>query len=109
MSPSTLRDQFFPRKRLEVDWRNNLGKHTLFPESVNGLATDAVLQYRNRECVLLLLMVHTADGALIQEALIGWLETDKQTHEVRTCQQRVPVAELRSAQRHGGQSDEVAA
>lgn len=110
MSPSTLREQFLPRRRLEVDWRNMYGKNTLFPDSLDGLATDTVIRFRGRECILLLLIVRTENGALIQEGLVGWLETQSgRSHEVHAHQQRVPVPELGSAQRHGGQSDEVAA
>lgn len=111
MSPSSMREMFFPRRRLEVEWRNLYGKNALFPNSLDGLATDMVIRFRGRECILLLLIVRTEDGSLIQEGLLGWLETGSQQRprEVRPVQQRVPVAELRSAQRHGGQSDEVAA
>ncbi len=111
MSPSTLREMFLPRKRLEVDWRNHYGKNTLFPDSLDGLTTDAVIRFRGRECILLLLIVRTENGALIQEGLLGWLGTNRNqsARDVHPVQQRVPVTELRSAQRHGGPSHEVAA
>ena len=110
MNPSTLREQFFSRKRLEVECRNSYGKSTLFPDSLDGLVTDTIIRFRGRECILLLLIVRTEGGVLIQEGLVGWLESDRnqRTREVRPAQQHVPITELCSSQRHGGQSDEVA-
>jgi hypothetical protein len=106
-----MREWFLQRERLEVDIRGQFGKSSvLFPESLDGLRTETTIRYRSRECLLLLLIVRTEDGVLIQEGLIGWTETDKRTGEVLSShKQLVTVAELRSAQRHGGQSDEVAA
>lgn len=110
MGPSTMREWFLPRERLEVDIRGQFGKSVLFPESLDGLRPETTIRYRGRKCLLLLLIVRTEEGMLIQEGLIGWTETDKRTGEVLNAhKQRVTVAELRSAQRHGGQSDEVAA
>ena len=109
VNPSTLRDWFFPRGRLEAEWRHLDRRGMLFPETLDGLRIDTEFEFHERRVVILLIMVHARDGTLVREGLIGWLETELTTGELRTKQQRVPVHELTSAQRHGGQFDEVAA
>lgn len=101
-----LREWFLPRSRLEVEWRPVLGRATLFPDTIDELRVDAEFEFLGRRIVLLLIMVHTEDGTLVQEGLIGWVETDARTREKRALQQRVPVAKLVSGRRHGGQTHE---
>lgn len=109
MSPSKLREWFLPRTRLEVEWRQVFGKATLFPNSIGGLVVDGPVTIHGHPGIVLLLIVRTENGQLVHEVLVGWIETDRYTSDVHPKKQRVPLAELSSAQRHGGPSREVAA
>lgn len=101
------RKLFYPTARLEVNWRNNLGRMTKFPRSSGDLAIDTDVCFGQGHIGILLLLIQTSGNAIPNQALIGTVEPGDHPREPVIAQRRCPVSEIHPVNGHGGHSHEA--